>query len=523
MKRKSVVLVLVALIFVLSFVACTKTETSQEVNEPTKAETTNDESTDKKAEEPAPVKEEVVPMRYICSGASSASSEVIDEVNKKLAADGVPIEVEITHVDGGVFNDRLNIMFSTNEEFEMFAVSENRVSSIVYYNNGYMVPIDDMLDEYGPVLKDNFDAKTWEMSKIDGKTYTIPSIWKETSATGGESGVWGVRTDKLNEYGLEKPKTLDDLYNISVEMREKWGEDNLYIYPVASKVTNTMNGINRGITGYPFFVDYTTELVLIDQEGNVSSYYESPQFEETAKYMEKLYKEKLIHPDILTISGKDKNIIRKQGLFIFDRNGAQWTDSLKDIGYEYERFFVNPDVPSFTTVGTLNANAISTTTSHPEAGIRFLNWLYSSQENHDLMMFGVEGVHYNNVGDIRFEYINNAAGKPKHKFSFYQMGKKSWRKFSTSKTELDVQYYIEPADEILDSVALEFRFNPTNVEAEYQAVLAERPRSIIPVKFGVHSYDEYYEDAIGRLKAAGLDKVVAEYKRQFDEWYANKK
>lgn len=42
--------------------------------------------------------------------------------------------------------------------------------------------------------------------------------------------------------------------------------------------------------------------------------------------------------------------------------------------------------------------------------------------------------------------------------------------------------------------------------------------SIYPIKFGLVDYDSHIDDAIANLKAAGMDKVIDEYRRQFEEF-----
>lgn len=44
---------------------------------------------------------------------------------------------------------------------------------------------------------------------------------------------------------------------------------------------------------------------------------------------------------------------------------------------------------------------------------------------------------------------------------------------------------------------------------------------MVPVLRGLVDYEENYPKALQKMKEAGLDAVVAEYQKQFSEWYAN--
>ena len=57
-----------------------------------------------------------------------------------------------------------------------------------------------------------------------------------------------------------------------------------------------------------------------------------------------------------------------------------------------------------------NLNAISSTSEDPESGLKFLNWLYASEENHDLFHYGIEGTHYTKTGDHRIEQVKGDDG-----------------------------------------------------------------------------------------------------------------
>ena len=46
---------------------------------------------------------------------------------------------------------------------------------------------------------------------------------------------------------------------------------------------------------------------------------------------------------------------------------------------------------------------------------------------------------------------------------------------------------------------------------------------IYPIKFGIQDYDTYFPAALQRMKDAGLDKVVDEYRAQFEAWQAANK
>ena len=81
---------------------------------------------------------------------------------------------------------------------------------------------------------DSTDGQAIAEASVDGRQYAIPAVEVET----GSVQVLNVRQDWLDEYGLDAPKTLDDVENIAKVFAEKKpaGEDTI---PLAGPDKNT--------------------------------------------------------------------------------------------------------------------------------------------------------------------------------------------------------------------------------------------------------------------------------------------
>jgi hypothetical protein len=81
---------------------------------------------------------------------------------------------------------------------------------------------------------------------------------------------------------------------------------------------------------------------------------------------------------------------------------------------------------------------------------------------------------------------------------------------------------IYPDRTIISPVA-GFNFDSTLVRVEYANVMAEYTASILPIKVGVLPYGPNFPSALAKMKAAGSDAVIAEYRRQLADHIAAKK
>ena len=79
--------------------------------------------------------------------------------------------------------------------------------------------------------------------------------------------------------------------------------------------------------------------------------------------------------------------------------------------------------------------------------------------------------------------------------------------------------YIENAtyksENYVISPAAGFIFDATNVQSELTNLQTEIIASIYPIKVGMVPYEENIDAAIEKLKAAGLDTYLEEYRTQF--------
>jgi len=77
--------------------------------------------------------------------------------------------------------------------------------------------------------------------------------------------------------------------------------------------------------------------------------------------------------------------------------------------------------------------------------------------------------------------------------------------------------YTEKTDAV-DSIVMNFTFDPTPVSTEYANCLALVTSDIYPIKLGIVKYDDGAQSAIDQLKAAGIDKVIEEYQNQLNAY-----
>ncbi|WP_037289003.1 DUF3502 domain-containing protein [Saccharibacillus sacchari] len=112
------------------------------------------------------------------------------------------------------------------------------------------------------------------------------------------------------------------------------------------------------------------------------------------------------------------------------------------------------------------------------------------------------------------------AGGPKYELSTWLLGNVEMNRYASTIDPGRLERRTTVADDAVNSVTIGFSFDPTPVASAYANSVAELQTSILPLMYGVVPYESGFESAIQNMKAAGLDTVVEEYKKQFEAWRA---
>jgi putative aldouronate transport system substrate-binding protein len=210
-----------------------------------------------------------------------------------------------------------------------------------------------------------------------------------------------VRADWLKDFGMEPPVTLDDWYTYLTKAKEEKGATAPYTH------------IDWLLNELPFAYAYGLRLdFFLDEVGKVQYGPYTPQYKDFLALMNKWYTEKLIDPDIATMTQTDilsAKVTNGSAAALHGYAGSSigtYMNVMKDTDPNYSLIgtmypVLNAgDAPKMGHVenaytGTAAA-AITTSCQNVEAAARLLDYMYS-EEGMMYYNFGVEGVSYTMV------------------------------------------------------------------------------------------------------------------------------
>jgi putative aldouronate transport system substrate-binding protein len=481
-------------------------------------------STMKANETAAPQKEEVITLRYVIPGLEPKEWPAVkDAVNKKLLADGVNVQIEKQYIDWGAWEQKLNLMLSTNEDFDMFHVMNDWISLANYIGRGAVKDISTEVEKYGPNLKKVIPESVWSGVIKDGKTYGIPTYWYESAVDGS----FTANHILLKKAGItEVPKTQEEmLAALEKVLTAEKGASKPYL-PIRGGLRDVSDVLHRAYDSYPFAVK--DKVAYINNDGQVKNWLETDEFKRDSAFFRTAYLKKLTNPDILVIKQEQIDDQIKSGLYAFmfgtPNNPAEMKKTypdMKDEDFTLQR--LNPEKPHFRMMNAKNVNAVAANSKHPEAAVKLLNWLYDNQGNYDLFIYGIEGKTYNKVGDRSFVSLKEADNKTNlYLQDDWMIGNLNYIRFDASLLTAQKALY-QPDPEAKTFVAADFFFDPTKVKAEMANVQAVYTSDVMPIYDGVVDYEKKIKTTSDKLKAAGIDVIIAEYQVQLDAYKASKK
>lgn len=458
---------------------------------------------------------EPVTLRWLLRIPEPEDADMVLEKVNEILKEKINATLEIEWIDAVAYPEKTKLRISSGDPFDIMFTSSG-YSYFDYASMGAFVPLDDLLEEYAPETYDLIPEAYWDALRVNGEIYGIPNYQitaRQTCMTFRKDIV-----DKYN-FDISTIKTVEDMEPFLATLKEN--EDVQYIMSgVALTYFDTMNYLRLEGIG----ADGSPGAIEIDGDDyTVINQFEHENFVKLCKTLADFEDKGYLNKDLALV--EDQTELQKNGEILCGvlgnwKPGAE-AEALTRYGYEQENVLVTePYVNTSSVLGTLQA--ISRTSENPERALMFLDLVNSDPELYNLLVYGIEGEHYTKVGDNRIELIADSGystGVP------WMIGN-TFNGYLTGDTEETVYEETQELNENAEvSRIMGFNFNPEKVSTEI-AQCATVTEKYLKTGLGYGMYDDVdatIEQMNEELRAAGMDKVIAEKQAQLDEWVAANK
>lgn len=469
--------------------------------------------------------EKPVSLRLIIYGSAGERNTEFweNEFHEKVLED-LNIDMDIDYLPWGS-DEQVSTMLASGEKFAVYSRLEDVYVAENVTRGLYATIDEELFTEYAPAYLEARMGFGFETSKYGGDIFIIPM---GAAPRSGQQDNLNVRNDILNKVGLDYTdiKTYDDLVDAALTVKEEYPD--MYTLYSQHCLAAAMESLLCDGAVYQHHVTedliplVATNLAEPDSD-KVFSWFESQDFIKITKMLEEWYKLGLTDPDILIDSSAYENAWQSGNMLygygaidrIYKHTGLNnYFAGDEDIQYI--------SLDNGPTVLIQNYDwgwsVSSADQENVEHYVRFFNWMYESKENYLFCLYGVEGKDFtiNDAGVV--EKITSD--------SFFAPWMHSTLAYEPISTEVydkaEVEEYLAIDHSAIVSKKAGFIFDTSAVEVEAAALNTILTEKVKPIAFGFGDVEKDFPPILEELKAAGLDKYVAEYQRQFSEFMANK-
>lgn len=397
-------------------------------------------------------------------------------------------------------------------------------------SQGLFLPLNDetgeygnMLEQYGSDILAGLNPAFISGTQIDGVNYAVPTNKELTVPEGFIYNVALAEEIGFTDEEAAKITSLKDL--------EPWLEKAKAARP------NEYPFLMTGAPGFPQFVpgfaqgvpgDLINMKILPEADGSwdetIVITAETPWYQEFVTLMREWYTKGWIHPDA-GLTTFNTTELRNAGKFFIETqplkgNNIKAQELINASGnpdLQLKEIYGQPKI-NITTHSGGSMLAIPAVSEHPVEAMKLINLMHSDTKLLNMMLFGVEGVHWTMEEDGRVA-INDPAWYGAHGGA-WTLGNTQLQAVSNKEDPDKNRLLIEYSNDSVNHPSLGFRFRTDPVAAELTAIAAVADGVQQALSTGYVDPETELPKYIENLKAAGIDIVLAEVQRQYEEWKA---
>lgn len=454
---------------------------------------------------------EIVTLKVamVSTSDQSGADEVEAAANEILKEYGVAID--ITFINFGSWQQQTNLLLTGgSDSVDVLPLLTTPLTT--YVNNGQVLELNELLEQYGQDIKEQFTQEQLNGGKVAGKLYGITTS-RDLAAS---YGIY-MRKDILEETGID-PATIskvEDLEEVFVKVKELHPE----MYGLFGSQTGSVEA-----WGWDRINDGNQLGVVMDsgQADEIVNLYEQPEYETFVRLMRDWHQKGYIMADALSNTETSENLMKSGKLFAAFNNLKPGFAEQQEraTGYEIE---VIEFIPAYATTQNIQGLTwgIAAASTHPEEAMILLNQMYSNPELSNILVNGIEGESYVYIDDTK-ELIDFPEGVDAANTPYTNLGWAWPNQFITPVWSPNPTDYWDTMREFNEtatpSKALGFAPDTSTITNEVTACTNVVTKYNYALMTGSVDVDETLPKFQEELRNAGIDKIIEEKTSQYEQW-----
>lgn len=468
-------------------------------------------------------KQETVNM-YLIGDTPNDWEEVLGLVNEYLKPFNT--ELAVTFMSWSDYQTMYSLVLAGGEDVDIIFTAPWCYMYTEASKGSFYELTEDFRAAYMPLTNKYQAPESWDETTIAGKTIAVPT---NTAQAAGK--IVAIRQDIADKYGIESLENWEDYKNFLLTVAEKETPES-GIYGIASSVDNNeLWDVYR--QQYDTFLALDSDYMDFIYKDNgalpttdeISLVYETDEFRQFAYDMKELADAGAWSRSALTNTVTDDDafgalqgasIAWNTSVFTYIEQAEQ-TEGVVGAAYDLTKdHFVGCEAYSN------NDMAITASSKDPQRAAMVLDLIKMDTYLNHLLILGVEDKHYS-IDEENYYTELDAAGD----YAAYAISA-SWaiKNGELNETGVDPREttITDPWQErVKSNPTITFVFDDSTVES-YKAAVNVVLNDYVPmIELGlVEDVDATLDKMIEECYNAGLQEVIDEFNRQYEEWYATR-
>ncbi len=477
------------------------------------------------ASAPAADTSEMYAMTILTAGDQPPDQQTVLDAVKAATKNTLNIDLTVKYFPWADYIEKVRMMSAAKEKFDICLTFSGVAQEA--YNRKEMIPLDDLLNQYGPNLKSKITQSNWVWALgPDGKTIAIPAQY----AKDGVYYMVVLRKDLRLKYNCPEIVDMDTLG----QFLDAVAKNEPNITPllggsiggpvIMDNLKKFDPNIDIGYQGQGYSIGFWTTTGA--DAYKVKNWYADERAKNFIYWGEQAMNRKWYAKDLNAgENGYDQTALASGKVACLQMDYYNYNTIYNNAkesnpSFELEWAMVNKGIAMAPDVAN-NFAQVSATSAKPERAVMFLDWIQASQDNYDLWFYGIKDKHYklSDKGEVVYPEGSVSTALPYSPTPWWFRNFLMDRSISTDcdMTKTAQQYYKD--QKVLDVPnTASFTFDIKNVDLQITQVNSVIQEKWNDISNGVLQGDAEYQAFLKALDDAGMQDILNEMQKQLDAW-----
>jgi len=456
-------------------------------------------------------------------GEQRDATMVWEEFNRRLQSyEGMEnVRIEFIVVSDDEYRQRFPLMLAGGRSIDI--VSTWPLDFAPKVRAGHFLPLDDLIANYAPAIKDEVPDWVRQLMTINDTLYAVPNYQlmpglNQALVMRREQADRFFDQERAKEVFHSNPHLTQDCLDIIDEYLRALrnaGDLRMGINPTSTFAARGFHSIGA----WPYLIRW------VDERAIVVNFWETPEIKLAFSQFRAWFEEGFIRQDIFSISHDDtaRHNGTPDGFDVWTTQSHCFTQEFlsKQIGMDIlvTQFQAHYYIPNLSLAGGV---AIMAGTEHPKHAIRLIELMHTEKgrDLYNLLVFGIENVHFTRMEDGRIETEHVGQGTATTNYGLWPwiVGNTKWA-FETTWEEPGFKDYVfnDLNVNAIPSPFAGFTFDTSSFESNLLQIRVISGEFDRPLSTGSQAnHEALYREFMERMEIAGNSYIIENLQRQAD-------